>query len=51
MGPGSGGAIRPGQHHAQAGDELKTPAGASTSHRTGLTRGGRHGFYLGHKVP
>ena len=33
------------------GHELKTPAGANTSHRTGLTRGGHHGFYLSHKVP
>jgi hypothetical protein len=31
--------------------ELETPAGANTSHRTGLTRGRHHGFYLSHKVP
>jgi putative transposase len=30
---------------------LKTPSGANTSYRTGLSRGGRHGFYLSHKVP
>ena len=30
---------------------LETPAGANTSHRTGLTRGGHYDFYLSHKVP
>jgi hypothetical protein len=34
-----------------SGHELETAPGANTSHRTGLTRSGHHGFYLSHKVP